>query len=82
MSFVLSYFIARTRLNAPGVGGMCINIGSVTVTEVACALILGIIVNLIVNITGRKKNKDKQLDIDDLQAQNAVENKESDNEKL
>ncbi len=65
-----------------GVGGMCINIGSVTVTEVACALILGIIVNLIVNITGRKKNKDKQLDIDDLQAQNAVENKESDNEKL
>lgn len=24
MSFVLSYFIARTRLNAPGVGGMCI----------------------------------------------------------
>ena len=65
-----------------GVGGMCINIGSVTVTEVACALILGIIVNLIVNITGRKKNKYKQLDIDDLQAQNAVENKESDNEKL
>jgi len=33
-----------------GVGGMTLNFGSVTVTEVACALILGILVNLLVNI--------------------------------
>ena len=39
-----------------GVGGMCLHFGSVTVTEVACALILGILVNLLVNIHG-KKNK-------------------------
>ena len=35
-----------------GVGGMALNIGNVTLTEVATALILGIIVNLVVN---RKK---------------------------
>ncbi len=33
-----------------GVGGMSISFGQVTITEVACALILGILVNLLVNI--------------------------------
>ena len=33
-----------------GVGGMAISFGQVTVTEVACALILGILTNLLVNI--------------------------------
>lgn len=37
-----------------GVGGMELNFGKVTVTHVACALILGIIVNLIVNIGNKK----------------------------
>ena len=37
-----------------GVGGMALKIGQVTITEVACALILGIIVNLIVNIKKKK----------------------------
>ena len=32
-----------------GIGGMALKIGSVTITEVACALILGIIVNLLFN---------------------------------
>ena len=31
-----------------GVGGMALNFGSITITEVACALILGILVNLMV----------------------------------
>ena len=35
-----------------GIGGMTLNFGSVTITEVACALILGIITNLVLN---RKK---------------------------
>ena len=39
-----------------GVGGMVLKFGEVTVTEVACALILGILTNLLVNIHG-KKNK-------------------------
>ncbi|MCR4614677.1 MAG: uracil-xanthine permease [Clostridiales bacterium] len=37
-----------------GIGGMTLNIGKVTLTEIACALILGIITNLVLN--GKKKN--------------------------
>ena len=33
----------------PGIGGMAIAIGKVTITAIACALILGIIVNIILN---------------------------------
>ena len=45
-----------------GIGGMTLNIGSVTLTEIACALILGIITNIVLN---RKK--------DDAPAEEAVE---------
>lgn len=38
-----------------GVGGMVLTFGKVTITAVACALILGILVNLLVNIGGKKK---------------------------
>ncbi len=38
-----------------GIGGMTLKIGQVTLTEVACALILGIIVNLIVSAKKDKK---------------------------
>ncbi len=37
-----------------GIGGMAMAIGKVTLTAVACALILGIIVNLVVNIKKKK----------------------------
>ena len=37
-----------------GIGGMTMNIGSVTLTEVACALILGVIVNLLFNRPAKK----------------------------
>ncbi len=37
----------------PGIGGMAMAIGKVTITAIACALILGIITNLILN--GKKK---------------------------
>ncbi len=40
-----------------GVGGMSISFGNVTVTEVACALILGILTNVLVNC---KKKKDAE----------------------
>ena len=39
-----------------GIGGMTLKIGAVTITEIACALILGIIVNLAFN---RPENKTK-----------------------
>ncbi len=38
-----------------GVGGMVLTFGKVTITSVACALILGILVNLLVNIKSKKK---------------------------
>jgi uracil permease len=40
-----------------GVGGMVLKFGSVTITEVACALILGILTNLML---GRKKKDNKE----------------------
>ena len=41
-----------------GVGGMTLNFGSVTITEVACALILGILTNLL--CSKARKNKEKE----------------------
>ena len=38
-----------------GIGGMTLEIGSVTLTEIACALILGIIVNLLFNRQGKEE---------------------------
>ena len=45
-----------------GVGGMVLNIGAITITSVACALILGILVNVLGNIKCKKcacKEEDK-----------------------
>ena len=38
-----------------GVGGMALNFGDVTITEVACALILGILTNVMLG-KGKKEN--------------------------
>ena len=43
-----------------GIGGMTLQIGAVTLTEIACALILGIIVNLVVNIKKGNKGPGKE----------------------
>ncbi|MBR5743355.1 MAG: uracil-xanthine permease, partial [Clostridia bacterium] len=40
-----------------GVGGMTLNFGKVTITEVACALVLGIITNLILADRSKKETK-------------------------
>lgn len=45
-----------------GVGGMILTIGKVTITSVACALILGILTNLLVNIKNKKKANDGNSD--------------------
>lgn len=41
-----------------GVGGLTVSVGAVTVTSVACSLILGILTNLLVNIKSKKAPKD------------------------
>ena len=40
-----------------GVGGMAVSFGSVTITEVACALILGILTNVLCSIGKKKEDK-------------------------
>ncbi|MDE6613230.1 MAG: uracil-xanthine permease, partial [Clostridia bacterium] len=68
-----------------GVGGLTLNFGKVTITAVACALILGILTNLLVNIKGRNKDKNEQLTIDGIEqpvteeAQETVKNTEEEN---
>ena len=42
-------FFAVAVILIAGVGGMVLNFGKVTITEVACALILGIVTNLILS---------------------------------
>lgn len=54
-----------------GVGGMVVNIGKVTITEVACALILGILVNLLVNIRGKKAEGDGGA-VETVEAENGL----------
>ena len=49
-----------------GVGGLNLKFGDVILTEVAVALILGILVNLLVNIKGKKKNGDEQLVMEEV----------------
>lgn len=44
-----------------GVGGMALNIGKVTLTSVACALILGILTNVLVNIKSKKADAGDSL---------------------
>ncbi len=63
-----------------GVGGMTLSIGKVTATEVACALILGILTNLLVNI----KSKDGQQPVEAAVEEPAQteEVKEQTNEEL
>ncbi len=59
-----------------GVGGFACkfilpnNAGSITLTEVACALILGIIVNVVVNL---KKNKEEPVQVEEAPAEEKVE---------
>ncbi len=45
-----------------GVGGMVLNIGAVTITSVACALILGIIVNVISGPAVKKEQANKSAE--------------------
>ncbi len=50
-----------------GVGGMVLQIGKVTITAVACALILGMLTNLLVNI-GRKNKAEAAVETADANA--------------
>ncbi|NMP36913.1 MAG: uracil-xanthine permease [Clostridiales bacterium] len=40
-----------------GIGGLTLNFGKITITSIACALILGIIVNTVLNVKSKGKEK-------------------------
>ena len=42
----------------PGIGGLSVSFGKVTITTIACALILGIITNIVLNKFGKKNTKE------------------------
>lgn len=63
-----------------GVGGMTLSIGKVTVTEVACALILGILTNLLVNI--KSTDGQKPVEAAAEEPSQTEEVKEQTNEEL
>jgi uracil permease len=42
-----------------GIGGMAMAIGKVTITAIACAMILGILVNILLNKFKKNKDGDK-----------------------
>ena len=56
-----------------GVGGMSLSFGQVTITKVACSLILGILVNLLVNIGGKKKTESAATEEATVAATNPTE---------
>ena len=45
-----------------GVGGMVLNIGKITITSIACALILGILTNLLTMKASKKELAEKQAE--------------------
>ncbi len=55
-----------------GVGGMVLTFGKVTITSVACALILGILVNLLVNIGNKNKPEAVEASSDEAPAEENV----------
>jgi uracil permease len=52
-----------------GIGGLSLSFGKVTITSIACALILGILVNLMVNKSRKTENVAEAVEADETDAQ-------------
>ncbi len=63
-----------------GVGGMSLKFGPIILTEVACALILGILTNILVNIKTKNGDGNEQLTIEDAENLNSAEEQPAVNE--
>lgn len=65
-----------------GIGGLTLNFGKVTITSVACALILGIITNLLCSIGGKKEEETEGVTAEDATIAESMETEEnSDDDK-
>lgn len=60
-----------------GIGGLTLNFGKVTITSVACALILGIITNLLCSIGGKKEEKTESVTAEDATIAESMETEEN-----
>ncbi len=65
-----------------GVGGLSLQFGKVTITSVACALILGILVNLLVNIGNKKNNQAKGVQQEAVEEVAVTEEGDETNEEV
>ena len=63
-----------------GVGGLTVSFGKVTITEVAAALILGIITNVICNIGRNKPEAQKVEAVESVEAETTEDNKPAEEE--
>lgn len=64
-----------------GIGGLTLNFGKVTITSVACALILGIITNLLCSIGGKKEETESVTAEDATIAESMETEENSDDNK-
>lgn len=60
-----------------GIGGLTLNFGKVTITSVACALILGIITNLLCSIGGKKEEETESVTAEDAMIAESMETEET-----
>lgn len=60
-----------------GIGGLTLNFGKVTITSVACALILGIITNLLCSIGGKKEEETESVTAEDSTIAESMETEEN-----
>lgn len=60
-----------------GIGGLTLNFGKVTITSVACALILGIITNLLCSIGGEKEEETESVTAEDATIAESMETEEN-----
>lgn len=63
-----------------GIGGLTLNFGKVTITSVACALILGIITNLLCSIGGKKEEETESVTAEDATIAESMETEENSDE--
>ncbi len=59
-----------------GIGGLSLNFGKVTITSVACALILGIITNVLCSIGGKKEEETESVTAEDATIAESMETEE------
>lgn len=63
-----------------GIGGLTLNFGKVTITSVACALILGIITNVLCSIGGKKEEETESVTAEDATIAESMETEENSDE--